>query len=121
MKIVNVFFLLAIGLQGVNRRFSRFTHTRDDSKIAFSRMLFELGQNTTKSHGFAARFAKWLLSSDIRIQITQESVRLVALIGLKMFLTHIACKKSLENFLLARFRRSVLGKGLKIIVIFGLL
>ena len=70
--------------------------------------------------GFEERFAKWSISSDIRVQITQESVRLVALIGLKMFSTHIACKKSLEIFLLARFRRSVLGKGLKI-AIFGLL
>ena len=58
-------------------------------------------------------FAKWPISSYLRVQITQESVRLIALIGLNMFCIHIAYMKSLKKISDARFSLSVLKKCLK--------
>ena len=58
--------------------------------------------------GFGGRFEKLSISSHIRVQITRESVRLIALIGLNMFRTNIIYWKSLEIFSGTRFRLSVL-------------
>ena len=41
---------------------------------------------------------KWSISSHIRVQITRESVRLIALIGLNMFLIHNISRKCLKKF-----------------------
>ena len=62
--------------------------------------------------GFAGRFERWSISSHIRVQITSELVRSIALIGLNMFSTHNVSDKSLKIFLRPRFWRSVLKKWL---------
>ena len=48
--------------------------------------------------GGAGRFEGWSISSHIRVQITSESVRSIALIGLNMFSTHNAFDKPLKIF-----------------------
>ena len=52
---------------------------------------------------FWGRFERWSISSHIRVQITSESVRSIALIGLNMFSTHNVSDKSLKFFLRPRF------------------
>ena len=54
--------------------------------------------------GLQRRFPKSAISWHIRVQITQESVWLIALIGLNMFCIHIAYMKSLKKISDARFR-----------------
>ena len=63
--------------------------------------------------GVSGRFKKLWISCDIRIQITWESVRLITVIGLKMFLTEVASRKSLRTNSRTRFRWSVLKKAVK--------
>ena len=58
--------------------------------------------------GVAGLFSKWSISSHIRVQITSESMRSIALIGLNMFCIHIVYMKSLEKNSDTRFRLSVL-------------
>ena len=65
-------------------------------------------------YGVAGVFESVSISSHIRVQITRESVRLIALIGLNMFRTNIIYWKSLENFSGTRFRLSVLRNWPKI-------
>ena len=48
-------------------------------------------------------FLRWSISSHIRVQITSESVRLIALIGLNMFSTHNVSEKSSKKFLQTTF------------------
>ena len=63
-------------------------------------------------------FSKWLISSHIRIQISRESVRLIELITLDMFLIHIVYWRSLKKISSMRFRPSVLKNWLKM-ALFG--
>ena len=60
--------------------------------------------------GFAGRFEKWSISSLIRVQIAQELVRLITLIGLNKFLIHIISPRPLKKFSWTTFRWSVLRK-----------
>ena len=60
--------------------------------------------------GFADHLEKWSISSPIRVQIAQELVRLITLIGLNKFLMHIISPKSLKKFSWTTFRWSVLRK-----------
>ena len=64
--------------------------------------------------GFEGGFLRWSISSHIRVQITSESVRLIALIGLNMFSTQNVSEKSSKNILQTTFWRSVLKKWLKL-------
>ena len=65
---------------------------------------------------FAGVFESVSISSHIRVQITSELVRLIALIRLNMFSIHNVSEKSLKNFFRTRFWRSVLKKWLKITI-----
>ena len=48
--------------------------------------------------GFSSRFERSPISSHIRVRITSELVRSIALIGLNMFSTHNVSDKSLKFF-----------------------
>ena len=60
--------------------------------------------------GVAGRFEKWSIASLIRVQIAQELVRLITLIGLNKFLIHIISPRPLKIFSWTTFRWSVLRK-----------
>ena len=66
--------------------------------------------------GVAGVFESVSISSHIRVQITSELVRLIALIRLNMFSIHNVSEKSLKKFFRTRFWRSVLKKWLKITI-----
>ena len=59
---------------------------------------------------FAGRFEKCSISSPPRVQIDRELVRLITLIGLNKFSTHITSSKSLKKFSRTTFRWSVVRK-----------
>ena len=63
--------------------------------------------------GLQRRFPKSAISWHIRVQITQESVWLIALIGFNMFCIHIAYIKSLKKISDTRFSLFALKKCLK--------
>ena len=60
--------------------------------------------------GGGGHLEKCSISSPIRVQIAQELVRLITLIGLNKFLMHIISPKSLKKFSWTTFRWSVLRK-----------
>ena len=55
-------------------------------------------------------FAKWPISSNVRVQIGRELVRLITLIGLNKFLTNITSPTSLKKFSRTTFRWSIAKK-----------
>ena len=57
--------------------------------------------------GVAGHLEKWSISSPIRVQIAQELVRSITLIGLNKFLMHIISPKPLKKFSWTTFRWSV--------------
>ena len=61
----------------------------------------------------AGVFERWSISSQRRVQITSESVRLITLIHLNMFWTHNVSSKSSRKCLWTTFWRSVFKKWLK--------
>ena len=84
-------------------------------KIHFFSIILQNG-NFFFRGGFAGVFESVSISSHIRVQITSELVRLIALIRLNMFSIHNVSEKSLKKFFRTRFWRSVLKKWLKITI-----
>ena len=76
---------------------------------------------TNGSHPLRGRnegiFALWSISSPIRVQIAQELVRLITLIGLNRFLIHIISPRPLKKCSWTTFRWSILRKRTFLVVI----
>ena len=79
-------------------------------QISFAVKYFGVDQVGFFLGGGAGHLQKWAISSDVRVQITQELVRLITLIGLNKLLIHIILPKSLKKFSRTAFRWTILRK-----------
>ena len=87
---------------------------KDSTEYSFTHnIITEVCGNFFFRGGGEPPFSKWSISSHIRVQITRESVRLIALIGLNMFLIHNISRKCLKKFSRTGFWWSVLRNWLK--------